>query len=63
MKNAEKKSEVFIVAGMLYGDEGKGTTVEYISKKYNCNFVVRFNGGPQAAHHIGFIQTFLTFFS
>jgi adenylosuccinate synthase len=45
-------STVYIVAGLLYGDEGKGTTVEYLVKKTNAELVVRYNGGPQAAHHV-----------
>lgn len=43
---------VYIVAGLLYGDEGKGTTVEFLAKEKKSNLVVRYNGGPQAAHHI-----------
>ena len=43
---------VYIVGGLLYGDEGKGTTVEYLVKKTSSKLVVRYGGGPQAAHHI-----------
>jgi len=43
---------VYVVGGLLYGDEGKGTTVEYIAKETNSKLVERYNGGPQAAHHI-----------
>lgn len=48
------KPKIYVVGGLLYGDEGKGTTVEYLvhSNKENCNLVVRFCGGPQAAHHV-----------
>jgi adenylosuccinate synthase len=44
--------QVFIVSGLLYGDEGKGTTVEYLCETYNAHLVVRYSGGPQAMHHI-----------
>lgn len=52
-----KNNYIFIVAGLLYGDEGKGTTVEFLfdkikSKDSKNNLVVRYCGGPQAAHHI-----------
>ncbi len=41
-----------IVIGMSYGDEGKGTTVDYLCSEHQTNFVVRFCGGPQAAHNV-----------
>lgn len=40
---------IYIVRGLLYGDEGKGSIVDYISR--NCTDVIK-EGGPQAAHHI-----------
>lgn len=46
------KPTVYIVGGLLFGDEGKGTTVEYLVKEKKAKLVVRFGGGPQAAHHI-----------
>lgn len=47
-----QKPLIFIVGGLLFGDEGKGTTVEYLSNKYQATLVVRYNGGPQAMHHV-----------
>lgn len=47
-----KLSKIYCVGGLLYGDEGKGTTVEYLVKHLNSKLVVRYNGGPQAAHHV-----------
>lgn len=41
-----------VVVGLGYGDEGKGTIVDYLVRENNAGIVVRFNGGPQAAHHI-----------
>jgi adenylosuccinate synthase len=52
MESNKRSSTVFIVGGLLYGDEGKGTTVDYLAKKYNSKMVVRYGGGPQAAHHV-----------
>ena len=50
-------SHADIVVGLSYGDEGKGATVDFL----NPDKVVRFNGGPQAAHNVianGFHHTF-----
>lgn len=41
-----------VVFGLLYGDEGKGTTVDAYVRKFKSDLVVRFNGGPQAAHNV-----------
>lgn len=52
--NINQKPTVFIVGGLLFGDEGKGTTVEYLTHKYQASLVIRYNGGPQAMHHVVF---------
>lgn len=44
--------QAFIVIGLSYGDEGKGTIVDYLARKYKAHTIVRFNGGSQAAHHV-----------
>lgn len=48
--------EVKIVLGSLFGDEGKGVTVQYLCKKAidegKKPLVIRYSGGPQAAHTI-----------
>lgn len=44
--------KVFNVFGLAYGDEGKGTIVNALVKKHKAKAVVRYNGGPQAAHHV-----------
>ena len=40
------------MAGLVFGDEGKGTTVDALVRKHKAKLVVRFGGGPQAAHHV-----------
>lgn len=45
-------SQVFLVAGLGYGDEGKGTIVEYLTHRNQAGLIVRYNGGPQAAHNV-----------
>ncbi|MBI5152856.1 MAG: adenylosuccinate synthetase, partial [Parcubacteria group bacterium] len=45
----EKKA--FIVTGLGYGDEGKGTVTHWLSSHYEAHTVIR-TGGPQALHRI-----------
>ncbi len=41
-----------VVAGMAFGDEGKGTMVDYLCRLYKAPLVVRYSGGPQAGHNV-----------
>jgi adenylosuccinate synthase len=41
-----------LVAGLFFGDEGKGSIVDSLVREMNAKLVVRYNGGPQAAHHV-----------
>jgi adenylosuccinate synthase len=41
-----------VVAGLGFGDEGKGSTVDWLVGRTGAELVVRYNGGPQAAHHV-----------
>jgi len=42
-----------IVVGLQFGDEGKGSIVDYLCTRGGSNkTVVRFNGGGQAAHNV-----------
>jgi adenylosuccinate synthase len=42
-----------VVLGLGFGDEGKGTIVDYLARRAATPpLVVRWNGGPQAAHHV-----------
>lgn len=51
-----KKAKIKIVLGSLFGDEGKGNTVQYLCKQALSEgrkpIVIRFCGGPQAGHRI-----------
>lgn len=38
--------------GLGFGDEGKGAVVDALARRRRAQLVVRFNGGPQAAHHV-----------
>lgn len=44
--------EAHLVAGLAYGDEGKGSIVDALVRKHNASLVVRYNGGAQAAHNV-----------
>jgi adenylosuccinate synthase len=46
------RSNVIITAGLGAGDEGKGGIVDYLARRYEAGAVLRYNGGPQAAHYV-----------
>lgn len=54
-----------IVIGLGFGDEGKGTTIDWLARHHDARTVVRFNGGAQAGHNVvdlnGRHHTFSTF--
>lgn len=41
-----------IVAGLGFGDEGKGSIIDYLTRKHQARLVVRYNGGAQASHQV-----------
>lgn len=51
-----QKQEIKIVLGIGFGDEGKGNTIQWLCRQAlfqnKSVAVVRFSGGPQAAHRI-----------
>lgn len=42
----------YIVAGLAFGDEGKGATTDALVRKTGATLVVRYNGGAQCAHNV-----------
>ncbi|HEU0051350.1 MAG TPA: adenylosuccinate synthetase [Patescibacteria group bacterium] len=42
----------YIVFGLGFGDEGKGTTTDTLVRHAGAHTVVRYNGGPQAGHNV-----------
>jgi adenylosuccinate synthase len=42
----------FVVAGLAFGDEGKGAVTDWLVRQHRSPLVVRYNGGPQAAHNV-----------
>lgn len=48
-----RATEHHVVIGLGLGDEGKGATVDHLVRHVPAPVTnVRFNGGPQAAHHV-----------
>lgn len=46
------KSTAILVADLGYGDAGKGSIVDYLTRTSNVHTVIRYNGGAQAAHNV-----------
>lgn len=42
----------YVVVGLGFGDEGKGSICDFLTRKHNSNLTVRFNGGAQCAHNV-----------
>ncbi len=45
-------AHTYMIAGLIYGDEGKGSYVDHIVRKFDIGYVLRANGGAQALHHV-----------
>jgi adenylosuccinate synthase len=41
-----------ITVGLGFGDEGKGATVDFLTRQYDAELVVRYSGGSQAGHNV-----------
>src|SRR5438445_6673334 len=42
----------WITVGLAFGDEGNGASVDFRTRKYNADLVVRYCGGSQAGHNV-----------
>jgi len=49
--NRPQNTSIFI-ADLGYGDAGKGSVVDYLTRTTKAHTVVRYNGGAQAAHNV-----------
>ena len=45
-------ASALLVCGLGWGDEGKGSIVDYLTRRHGARLVVRHNGGAQAAHNV-----------
>jgi adenylosuccinate synthase len=50
MKSGEPHA--IVVVDLAFGDCGKGTVVDFLTRHHGARTVVRFNGGPQAGHNV-----------
>jgi len=50
MKSREKRA--ILIADLGYGDAGKGSIVDYLTRATHAHTVIRYNGGAQAAHNV-----------
>src|SRR3954453_16397383 len=41
-----------ITVGLGFGDEGKGATVDFLTRALDADLVVRYCGGSQAGHNV-----------
>jgi adenylosuccinate synthase len=46
-----KKSKMLLVLGLGFGDEGKGTIIDFLTRKHQIPLIVK-TGGPQQAHNV-----------
>lgn len=46
------KSKAYVLSGMLFGDEGKGSFVDYLTNKEKVEQIIKYNGGCQASHTV-----------
>lgn len=44
--------QAIITVGLGFGDEGKGSAVDYLVRKHKSKLVVRYSGGHQCAHNV-----------
>ncbi len=45
-------NHVILTVDLGFGDAGKGSIVDYLARTEGAHTVVRYNGGPQAAHRV-----------
>lgn len=43
---------IFLTVDLGFGDAGKGSLVDFLTRVYGAHTVVRYNGGAQAAHRV-----------
>jgi adenylosuccinate synthase len=45
-------ARVYLVAGLGFGDESKGSITDFLTRSTGAKLVVRYNGGANAGHHV-----------
>lgn len=44
--------KAYLVCGLAFGDESKGSCVDYLVRQTGAKLVVRYSGGPQCGHNV-----------
>jgi adenylosuccinate synthase len=54
LKNPSKTpdQQVILVVDLGFGDSGKGSMIDFLTRFHHAHTVIRFNGGAQAAHNV-----------
>lgn len=47
-----QNKQALLLADLGFGDAGKGTITDFLSQAPTTHLIVRYNGGPQAAHNV-----------
>src|SRR5512140_2281528 len=42
----------FLIVDLGFGDAGKGSIIDYLAQTRSVSAIVRYTGGPHAAHHV-----------
>ena len=48
----QQKKQAIFLADLGFGDAGKGTITDFLARSCAAHTIVRYNGGPQAAHNV-----------
>jgi adenylosuccinate synthase len=48
----QSKKQAILIADLGFGDAGKGTLTDFLTRRCAAHTIVRYNGGPQAAHNV-----------
>lgn len=46
------KQQAFLTVDLGFGDAGKGSIVDFLTRTYGAHTVIRYNGGAQAGHRV-----------
>ncbi len=48
----QAKRQAIFIADLGFGDAGKGSITDFLTRQLSAHTIVRYNGGPQAAHTV-----------
>jgi len=48
----QRKRQAIFIADLGFGDAGKGTITDFLTRELSAHTIVRYNGGPQAGHTV-----------